>query len=69
VPGGGVPLVDGDHAAPSAPESAQRSKRRLNSLGVVTMAAEIGLVAVNAALGQQNFRRPPRRRAIPLLRP
>jgi len=26
-------------------------------------------VAVNAALGQQSFRRPPRRRAIPLLRP
>ena len=69
APGGAVPLTDGDHAAPSAPESAQRTKRRLNALGGVTMAAEVGLVAVNAALGQQNFRRPPRRRAIPLLRP
>jgi hypothetical protein len=69
APGGAVPLTDGDHAAASAPESAQGMKRRLNALGAVTMAAEAGLVAVNAALAQQNFRRPPRRRAIPLLRP
>lgn len=68
-PGGAVPLLDGDHAAPGASDSARRAKRRLNGLGLTAMAAEVGLVAVNAALGQQNFRRPPRRRAIPLLRP
>jgi len=68
-PGGAVPLTDGDHTAPSAPESARRAKRRLNGLGLAAMAAEAGLVAVNAALAQQGFRRPPRRRAIPLIRP
>jgi hypothetical protein len=68
-PGGAVPLLDGDHAAPSAPQAAQRAKRRLNGLGLTAMAAEAGLVAVNAALAQQNFRRPPRRRAIPFVRP
>ena len=68
-PGGAVPLLDGDHTAPSATEAARRAKRRLNGLGLAAMAAEASLVAVNAALGQQSFRRPPRRRAIPLLRP
>jgi hypothetical protein len=68
-PGGAVPLLDGDHAAPSASASARRAKRRLNGLGLAAMAAEASLVAVNAALGQQSFRRPPRRRTIPLLRP
>jgi len=68
-PGGAVPLLDGDHTAPSATYAARRAKRRLNGLGLAAMVAEVGLVAVNAALGQQSFRRPPRRRAIPLLRP
>src|SRR4051812_48597246 len=68
-PGGAVPLRDGDHASSAASEPAQRAKRRLNALGLAAMAAEIGLVAVNAALAQQNFRRPPRRRAIPFVRP
>jgi len=68
-PGGAVPLLDGDHTAPSATDAARRAKRRLNGLGLAAMAAEASLVAVNAALGQQSFRRPPRRRAIPLLRP
>ena len=68
-PGGAVPLLDGDHTAPSATDAARRAKRRLNGLGLAAMVAEVGLVAVNAALGQQSFRRPPRRRAIPLLRP
>jgi hypothetical protein len=69
APGGAVPLLDGDHAAPTAPEAARRAKRRLNALGLAAMGAEAALVAVNAALGQQNYRRPPRRRAVPLLRP
>jgi hypothetical protein len=68
APGGGVPLEDGDHAAPEASEAQRRMKRRLNVLGAASLAAEVGLVAVNAALGQQGFRRPPRRRAFSLTR-
>lgn len=66
-PGGAVPLADGDHAAPTASDAARRAKQRLNVLGVVTLAAEAGLVAVNGALAQENFRRPPARRLIPRL--
>ena len=69
APGGAVPLEDGDHAAPEASDSQRRAKRRLNALGVASLAAELGLVGVNAALAQQNFRRPPWRRAIPWRRP
>jgi hypothetical protein len=68
APGGAVPLSDGDHAAPQASEAARRAKRRLNALGAVSLAAELGLVAVNAALAQQGYRRPPARRALPLWR-
>jgi hypothetical protein len=64
-----VPLADGSHPAPETPETAARLKRRLNALGAMTMAAEVGLVAVNAALAQAGFRRPPmRRRLRPLTR-
>jgi len=69
APGGAVPLTDGDHTAPEATETQARMKRRLNALGLVSLAAEIGLTGVNAALNQQSFRRPPRRRALPWRRP
>jgi uncharacterized membrane protein len=69
APDGAIPLEDGDHTAPGATESQRRMKRRLNVLGAASLAAEAGLVAVNAALGQQGFRRPPRRRAFALTRP
>jgi hypothetical protein len=69
APGGAVPLRDGEHTAAGASDEARRAKRRVNALGVAAIASEAGLVAVDAALAQQNFRRPPRRRAIPLLRP
>jgi hypothetical protein len=62
APGGAVPLSDGDHAAPSATDQQRRTKRRLNAIGLANLAAEIGLVAVNSALAQENFRRPPARR-------
>jgi hypothetical protein len=65
APGGAVPLADGDHAAPGASEDARRMKRRLNVLGLAGMASEVALVAVNSALAQQGFRRPPARRLIP----
>jgi uncharacterized membrane protein len=69
APGGAVPLEDGDHTAPEATSAQRRAKRRLNALGVVSLVAELGLVGVNAALNQQSFRRPPRRRALPWRRP
>ena len=50
APGGAVPLEDGSHAAPDASARAAALKRRLNALGAVTMAAEIGLVVVDGAL-------------------
>jgi hypothetical protein len=62
APGGAVPLTDGDHTAPGASDRAAKAKQRLNALGAASMAAELGLVAVNAALNQRNFRRPPARR-------
>ena len=64
APGGAVPLADGDHVAPQASQDVRRAKRRLNTLGAVALAAEAGLVAVNAALAQQGFRRPPARRLL-----
>ena len=69
APGGAVPLEDGNHAAAEASEPERRAKRRLNALGLASLAAEFGLVGVNAALAQQGFRRPPRRRAVPWQRP
>jgi len=68
-PGGAVPLEDGSHAAPEASSVEQRMKRRLNALGLASLAAEVGLVGVNAALAQQDFRRPPLRRILPWRRP
>jgi hypothetical protein len=69
APAGAVPLADGDHTAPEATAAQRRAKRRLNLLGLVSLAAEAGLVGVNAALGQEGFRRPPARRALPWRRP
>jgi hypothetical protein len=65
APGGAVPLRDGDHAADQASEEQRRAKRRVNVLGALSLASEVGLVGVNAALNQYNFRRPPARRLIP----
>jgi hypothetical protein len=65
APGGAVPLRDGDHAASEASADQRRTKARLNALGALSLAAELGLVAVNAALNQQGFRRPPKRRLVP----
>jgi len=62
APDGAVPLSDGDHAAPSAGDQSRRIKQRLNALGLISLAADAGLVAVDAALAQQNYRRPPARR-------
>jgi hypothetical protein len=69
APGGAIPLEDGDHTAPGATQLQKRMKQRLNALGLVSLAAELGLAGVNAALNQQSFRRPPRRRVLPRRRP
>jgi hypothetical protein len=69
APDGAVPLEDGDHAATEATRAQKRAKRRLNALGAVSLASELGLAGVNAALNQQSFRRPPRRRALSWRRP
>ena len=66
APGGAVPLADGSHPSVETPEPAARLKQRLNGLGAVTLAAEVGIVAVNAALAQENFRRPAVRRRVRL---
>jgi hypothetical protein len=65
APAGAVPLDDGDHAAIEASDAQHRAKARLNALGLASLAADLALVAVNAALAQQGFRRPPRRRSLP----
>jgi hypothetical protein len=64
APGGAVPLADGSHASAETPAPAARLKRRLNVLGGLTLAAEVGLVVVNATLAQEGFRRPPVRRRL-----
>ena len=58
APHGAVPLTDGNTPGADASEPAARLKRRLNVLGAATLAAEVGLVAVNAALAQARVRRP-----------
>ena len=60
-----MPLKDGDHTSERADDEQRRAKRRLNVLGLATLAAEAGLVGVNAALDQRAFRRPPARRLLP----
>lgn len=67
APEGAVPLADGDHAAPQASDRSRRAKRRLNVLGLTSLAAELGLVAVNAALEQRQYRRPAARRLVPFV--
>jgi hypothetical protein len=62
APAGAVPLADGSTPAPSTPPQAARLKKQLNVLGAAAIGAEAALVAVNAALAQENFRSSPLRR-------
>ena len=61
---GAVPLRDGSHPAPETPPAAARTKRAVNAIGMVNLASEVALVAINSALSQENFRRPPLRRFL-----
>jgi hypothetical protein len=63
-PGGAVPLEDGNTPAPEAPPREARMKRMLRRIGGLNLAAEVALVAINSALAQRNFRRPPLRRLL-----
>lgn len=63
-PNGAVPLTDGSTPAPEATAKETRTKRVLNALGAANLAAEVALVAINSALAQTNFRRPPLRRLL-----
>ncbi len=63
--GGDVAMEDGSTPAPDAADSGPgRTKRVLNVLGQVNLACTAALIAVNAALAQENFRRPPLRRVL-----
>jgi hypothetical protein len=64
APDGAVPLATGSKPAPETTREAARLKRRLDRLGAFTTAAELGLVAVNAALAQAAHTRPPLRRGL-----
>lgn len=64
APQGAVPLSSGSRPAPETPRRATRLKRLANGLGAANLLAELSLAAVNAALSQASFRRPPVRRVI-----
>jgi uncharacterized membrane protein len=64
APAGAVPLADGSTPDAATPPRAARMKRTLNALGAAAIGAEAALVAVDAALAQENFRRAPLRRRL-----
>jgi hypothetical protein len=64
APGGAVPLQSGSEPTADTPSGPARTKRVLNSLGRASAVAELALLGVNAALAQENFRRPPARRFL-----
>jgi uncharacterized membrane protein len=64
APDGAVPLEDGSTPSASTPPRAARMKKTLNLLGAVAIGAEAALIAVNAALSQENFREAPLRRRV-----
>ncbi|CAA9472124.1 MAG: hypothetical protein AVDCRST_MAG38-1375 [uncultured Solirubrobacteraceae bacterium] len=68
APEGAVPLADGDHVAPEATSAQARLKRRVDLLGRASLVTNLALVSVDAALSQENFRRPPARRMLSRLR-
>ncbi len=64
APGGAVPMGDGDETATATPRGAARLKHLATAMGTLHLASAVGLAAVNAALAQTNFRRPPARRLL-----
>jgi pyruvate/2-oxoglutarate dehydrogenase complex dihydrolipoamide acyltransferase (E2) component len=64
APGGAVPLHSGSEPAAETPPPAVRTKKLLNALGSASAVAEVALLAVNAGLAQENYRRPSARRLL-----
>jgi hypothetical protein len=63
-PDGAVKLEDGSDPLPDTPKREANTKRVLNVLGAAELASTGALVAINAALSQAGFRRPPVRRLL-----
>ena len=49
---------------PAPPVPLSQVGRAAYDIGLASLGAELALVGVNAALAQQGFRRPPRRRLL-----
>jgi uncharacterized membrane protein len=63
-PDGRVPLDDGSTPNADTPSGAARQKRVLNALSAASIASEVVLWGINAAMAQANFRRPAKRRVL-----
>ncbi len=63
-PDGAVPLETGDRTTAAASKTAARRKRRINAIGTAHLVSALSLAAINAALSQSGFRRPPVRRVL-----
>ena len=63
-PDGAVPLADGATPSADTPPNAARRKRVLNALSAASIASEVALWGINAAMAQANFRRPAKRRVL-----
>jgi hypothetical protein len=63
-PGGAVALADGASPTAETPRREAGAKRIVNVLGAAELVSSGALVAVNAALAQVGFRRPPVRRLL-----
>jgi hypothetical protein len=64
APGGAVPLDSGTEPGRDTPPRAARTKRVLNVLGRASALSELALLGVQAAIAQESFRRPPKRRVL-----
>jgi hypothetical protein len=63
-PAGAIALADGASPTAETPDREARAKRIVNVLGAAELVSSGALVAVNAALAQVGFRRPPVRRLL-----
>ena len=64
APDGAVPMETGETTSELAPPKSARLKGAINVLSSLHLASALTLAGVNAALGQANFRRPPKRRVL-----
>jgi hypothetical protein len=64
APEGAVPIERGTKPATETPAEAAKAQRTLFGLGLLNIASGVGLVIVNALLGQREHSRPPLRRSL-----